>query len=170
MAATVTLHVWTGADANTDGGSAASFSFGSADAATDTLAWRISNPITIPSSNCAYSYEKWISACIHTAPTNNVNTFEIWGTFPAQTAPTGTCWLVGTAACASGATPVVTTSTVATSSLGDATSDSKYTWDSASYAAAACQTAYVVNQLQVTSSACVGNWGACSLSYSYSEV
>jgi len=150
MAATVTLHVWTGADANTDGGSAASFSFGSADAATDTLAWRISNPITIPSSNCAYSYEKWISACIHTAPTNNVNTFEIWGTFPAQTAPTG--------------------STVATSSLGDATSDSKYTWDSASYAAAACQTAYVVNQLQVTSSACVGNWGACDLSYSYSEV
>lgn len=172
MAATITLHVWTSTDANTDGGSAASFSFGSADAATDTAAWRISNPITIPSSNCAYSYEKWLSACIHTAPTNNVSNFEVWGTFPAQTAPTGTCWLVGTAACTAGSAPSVTSSSIATSSLGDATSDSKYEWDSASYAAAACQTAYVVNQLQVTTTACVGNWATngCDLSYSYDEV
>ena len=88
---------------------------------------------------------------------------------PAQLAPTGTCWVVGTAACDSGVTPIVTVSTVATSSLGDATSDSKYTWDSASYAAAACQTAYVVSQLQVTTTACVGSWGSCDLSYSYDE-
>ena len=170
MAATITLHVWTGADANTDGGSAASFSFLSADSAADSQGDRVANPISIPSSNCAYSYEKWVSACIHTAPTNNVSNFEVWGTFPAQTAPTGTCWLIGTAACASGATPVNTTSSVATSSLGDATSYSKYTWDSASYAAAACQTAYVVSQLQVGTAACVGDWGPCDLNYSYDEV
>lgn len=169
MAATITLHVWTGTDANTDGGSAASFSFLSADGASNLQADRISNPITIPSSNCSYSYEKWISACVGVVPSNNVSNFEIWGTFPAQLAPTGTCWLVGTAACASGATPVDTSSTVATSSLGSATSGAKGTWDSASYAAAACQTAYVVNQLQVTTTACVGDWGACSLSYSYDE-
>jgi len=170
MAATVILHVWTGADANTDGGSAASFSFLSADSADNDLADRINNPITIPSSNCAYSYEKWLSACVHTAPANSVGTFEIWGTFPAQLAPTGTCWLVGTAACTAGSIPSVTSSSIATSSLGGATSDAKYTWDSASYAAATCQTAYVINQLQVTTTACVGNFGPCDLSYSYSEL
>ena len=170
MAATINLHVWTGTNADTDGGSAASFSFLSADSAADAAADRISNPITIPSSNCAYSYEKWLSACIGAAPSNNVSAFKVWGAFPAQAAPTGTCWLVGTAACASGATPVNTTSSVATSSLGGATSDAKYDWDTASYAAAACQTAYVVSQLQATTTACVGSWGPCDLNYSYDEV
>lgn len=172
MAATVTLHVWTGTDANTDGGSATSFSFLTADSAADSLADRQSNPITIPAAACAYSYEKWVSACIHTAPANSVGNFQIWGTPPAQTHPVGTCWVVGTAACASGATPVVTVSSVATSDLGAATSGAKATWDAASYAAAACQTAYVVSQLQITSSACVGNWGSdsCALSYSYDEL
>lgn len=170
MAATIQLHVWTGTDANTDGGSATSFSFLSADSAGDDAACRINNPITIPAAACAYSYEKWISACISVVPSNNVSAFKIWGTAPGPAYPTGTCWLVGTAACAAGATPVNTSSTVATSSLTDATSGAKYDWDTASYAAAACQTAYVVNQLQVTTTACVGDWGACDLSYSYDEV
>lgn len=172
MAATIRLHVWTGANANTDGGSADSFSFLTADSADNVLAERIANPITIPSSACAYSYEKWISACISVVPANNVGNFQIWGTPPAQTHPVGTCFLVGTAACAAGATPVVTTSTVATSDLGAATSSAKATWDAASYVAAACQTAYVVMQLQVGTAACVGNWGGangCALSYSYDE-
>jgi len=169
MAATITLHVWTGADANTDGGSATSFSFLSADSAADTLSDRQSNPITIPSSGCAYSYEKYISACIGASPANSVGNFQIWGTPPAQTHPVGTCWLVGVAACNAGAAPVNTTSSVATSDLAAATSGAKATWDAASYAAPACQTAYVVSQLQVTTTACVGNWGSCDLSYSYDE-
>ena len=170
MAATINLHVWTGADANTDGGSAATFSFLTIDSALDTLSDRQSNPITIPTSACAYSYEKWVSACIGAVPSNSVGNFKVWGTPPAQTHPVGTCWLVGVAACAAGATPVVTSSTVATSDLGAATSGAKATWDAASYAAAACQTAYVVSQLQVTTTACVGNFGACDLSYSYDEL
>ncbi len=173
MAATITLHVWTGTNANVDGGSTPDFSFGTADDPTDDSGWRISNPITIPAAGSAYSYEKYISACIGVVPSNNVGNFQIWGTAPAQTYPTGTCWLVGVAACAAGADPVVTSSTVATSSLGAATSGGKAEWDAASYAAAACQTAYVVHQLQVVGAACVGNWGGangCALSYSYDEV
>lgn len=173
MAATIRLHVWTGTDANTDGGSAAAFSFLSIDSALDTAPARLSNPIDIPSSGCAYSYEKWISACISVAPTNNVSNFQIWGSAPAATYPTGTCWLVGTAACASGATPVNTTSSVATSDLGAAASGSKGTWDAASYSDAACQTRYLVSQLQVTTTATAGFWVAggagCSLNYSYQE-
>lgn len=172
MAATIQLHVWTGTDADTDGGSATSFSFLTADSAGNDAACRINNPITIPAAACAYSYEKWISACISVVPSNSVGNFQIWGTAPGQAYPTGTCWVVGTAACAAGAAPIVTVSTVATSSLTDATSGGKYTWDAASYAAAACQTAYVVSQLQVTTTACVGDWvsGGCDLSYSYDEL
>ncbi len=170
MAATIRLHIWTGAAADTDGGSAASFSFLTADSALDTLEARINDPITIPASGCVESYEKWINACVSVAPANSVSTFEAWGTFPGSAAPTGTEWFVGTAACTAGSAPCVTTSSTATTDLASATSDSKFTWDSASYAAAGCQTAYLVNQLAVSNSACVGNWGACSLSYSYSEI
>lgn len=170
MAATIRLHVWTGADADTDGGSAASFSFLTADSALNTLAARINDPITIPASGCAESYEKWISACVSVSPANSVGTFEAWGTFPGSAAPTGTEWFVGIAGCTAGSAPCVTTSSTATTDLTTATSDSKFTWDSASYAAAGCQTGYLVNQLGVSNSACVGNWGPCSLSWSYSEV
>jgi hypothetical protein len=171
MAATITLHVWTGASAHTDGGAASEFNFGSADAADDTAAWRLSNPITIPAAGCAYSYEKYISACLGTAPNNSVGNFQIWGSPPTGSYATGTCWLIGVAACVNEtADPVNTTSAIATSSLADATSGAKGTWDAASYAAAACETAYLVSQLQVYSTACVGNWGACDLNYSYDEL
>jgi hypothetical protein len=170
MAAEIRLHVYTGTDAGTDGGSAASFSFLSTDSAADDQATRVSYPITIPTSGCAYSYEKWISACVSVAPDNNVSNFQVWGTPPAQAFPTGTCWLVGTADFASGSTPTDTSSSIATSSLADATSDSKYAWDSASYAAAGSMTDYLVSQLQVTTTATAGDWGPCDLAYSYDEV
>lgn len=169
MAATIRLHVWTGADANTDGGSADSFSFLDADSALDTLAVRIAYPIDIPTTGCDYSYEKWLSACVSVVPTNNVGTFEIWGSPPDEAFATGTCWLVGAAACTAGSTPTNTSSSIATSSLADATSDSKAEWDAASYHDAACQTAYLVMALQATTTATVGNWGPCSLNYSYKE-
>ena len=174
MAATVTLHVWTGADANTDGGIYESFSFLTADSAASAAADRISSPITIPSSGSAYSYEKWISACIGVAPANSVGNFKVWGSAPAQTYPTGTCWLYGAVACTGGSAPVVTVSPNATADIGTATSGAKGTWDAASYAATGCQTAYLVMQLMVVSTAAVGNWvsgaAGCVLNYSYDEV
>ena len=174
MAATIQLHVWTGAAAGTDGGSATSFSFLNIDSALDTAAARISNPITIPTSGCAYSYEKWISACVTASPANNVSNFQMWGTPPVQAFPTGTCWMVGTATSAAGSTPVNTAMAAgkSPSNLATATSGAKYTWDAASYAAAGSSTQYLVMQLHITTTACVGNWGGtgCALSYSYSEV
>lgn len=172
MAATITLHAWTGTGACTDGGSTAAFSFLSIDSALDTLAARLSNPIDIPSSGCAYSFEKWITACVSVAPTNNVSNFQVWGSPPAAAFDTGTCWLVGTAACGNGVAPVNTTSSVATSSLAAAGSGAKGAWDAASYAAAACETAFLVSQLQVVAAAGAGNWGGangCVLNYSYQE-
>jgi hypothetical protein len=73
---------------------------------------------------------------------------------------------------ASGAGTTPTDSLLVTTDLNDATSGAKAAWDAASYAAATCSTAYLVLQLQVANTACVGNWGGangCSLSYSYDE-
>ena len=173
MAATIQLHVWTGAAAGVDGGSATSFSFLAIDSALDTAGARLSNPISLPAAGaCAYSYEKWISACVSVVPANKVEAFKVWGTAPVQTYPAATCWIYGTVASGAGATPVVTVSTVATTNLGLATSDAKATWDAASYAAAGCSTRYLVSQLHIGAAACIGNWGGvsgCSLSYSYDE-
>ena len=174
MAATIQLHVWTGAAAGTDGGSATSFSFLNIDSALDTEAARISNPITIPTTACAYSYEKWISACVTAVPANNVSNFQMWGTPPAQAYPTGTCWMVGTAASAAGSTPVNTdmAAVKSPSNLALATSGAKYAWDAASYAAAGCSTRYLVMQLHITTTPTAGCWVAngCVLNYSYDEV
>jgi len=116
MAAEIRLHVFTGTDAATDGGSAAAFSFLSADSAENDQATRVAYPISVPSSGCSYSYEKWISGCVSIAPNNKVGNFQVWGTPPGQAFPTGTCWLVGTAPWGSGSAPTGT-SFIATSSL-----------------------------------------------------
>jgi hypothetical protein len=177
MAATINLIVWRSTNAATKAGSATELSFLTADTAGDPeledSACRINNPITIPAAACAYSYTKHISACINVAPANSVGNFQIWGTYPAATPPAGTCVLYGTEASGAGTTPHVTLNSVGTAALNSATSGAKAAWDAASYAAATCSTQYLVLQLQVANSACVGNWGGangCALSYSYDEV
>lgn len=173
MAATIHLIQWRDTDAGTKGGSATAFSFLSADLAGDPAlvdaTCRVNNPLTVPSSGCIYSYSVHLSACINASPANYVKNFQVWGTFPAQAPPTGTCVLFITEACGAGTTP--TDRLLATGDLNDATSDSKAAWDAASYAAPTCSTGYLVLQLQVANTACVGNWGTtgCSLSYSYDE-
>ena len=175
MAATIQLHGWYGADAATDAGSCTEIAFMSvATAGNPTLedeACRITNAITIPATAaCTWSYSKHISACITAAPATYVKNFQIWGAFPNQTPPTGTCVLYGTAASGSGNTPVNTL--LCTTDLNDATSGGKATWDAASYAAEGCSTQFLELQLQVANTACVGTWGGaggCNLNYSYDE-
>jgi hypothetical protein len=176
MAATINLIQWRSTNAATKAGSASALAFLSADVTGDPdlvdSACRINNPITIPAAACDYSYTVHISACINSAPSNYVKNFQIWGTYPAQTPPTGTCVLYGTEASGAGTTPHDTLNSVGTAALDSATSDSKAAWDAASYAAATCSTQYLVMQLQVANTACVGNWGGangCALSYSYDE-
>lgn len=172
MAATINLIMWRSTNAATKAGSATEISFLSADVAGDPeledSACRINNPITIPAAACAYSFSKHISACINSAPTNSVGNFQMWGSFTAQTPPAGTCVLYATEASGAGTTP--TNSLLATADLNDATSDSKATWDAASYHDATCSTGYLVLQLQVANTACVGTWTSCVLNYSYDEL
>ena len=176
MAATIQIIGWYGANAATKAGSHPDISFlnvaTAGDPELEDSSCRINNPITIPAAACDYSFTKHISACINSAPSNYVKNFEVWGAYPNQTPPTGTCVLYGTEASGAGTTPHDTVSTVGTDALDAATSDSKATWDSASYSDATCSTGYLVLQLQVANTACVGNWGGangCALNYSYDE-
>lgn len=172
MAATIQLHGWYGADAATDAGSCTEISFMSVatdgDPTLEDAACRVTNAITIPgTATCQLSYSKHISACLTTAPTTYVKNFQIWGSFTAQTPPTGTCVLYLAEASGAGTTPADTL--IATGDLNDATSGGKATWDAASYSDAGCSTAFLVLQLSVANTACVGTWGPCNLNYSYDE-
>ena len=176
MAATINLIGWYGSNAATKAGSCTAIAFMNVATAgnpdLEDAACQITNAITIPgTATCAYSFTKAISACISVVPSNYVKNFQIWGAFPAQTPPTGTCVMYGTAASGSGVTPTATANTV-TTDYNDATSGAKATWDAASYAAATCSTAYLNLQLQVNNTACVGTWGGangCALNWSYDE-
>ena len=78
--------------------------------ANDSHLLTILNPIQIPVAGTAYSYEKWLRFKCTVAPSNQVTTFKYWGpnTIPAV----GTLLFAGTNA--TGVTPVVTDSAVAT--------------------------------------------------------
>ena len=73
MAASLSLRVYTGAG-QTESASVAGIDLVSADNASNSLANRQANPITVGTN----SYEKWVALKIDTAPANNVDNFQIW--------------------------------------------------------------------------------------------
>lgn len=161
MAATITIHVYTGASGGTVSGSVTGIDLISADNASNTLANRVANPI----SACSSSYEKYISACITAPPTNNVSNFQLWGD---EAVMTGTCLLYGFTTQAS--LPGATTSSVATIDFTTAASTAKAAWDTASYAATGCAIQFAVFQLRAFTAASAGNWTQETIYYSYDEV
>lgn len=161
MAATLTLRVYTGASAGTESGSVTGIDFISADNATNSLANRQANPITVGTN----SYEKWLKLKVDAAPANAVTNFKVWGDGAVQTSTT----LNFTGAYVTGTTPVATASTIANANFTTYTSGNKATWDSASYSATNATTKYAVFQLVVDSTCGPGNWTQETISYSYDE-
>lgn len=162
MAATITIHVYTGASGTTVSGSVTGIDMISADNASNSLANRVANPV----SACSYSYEKWLSACITAPPSNNVSNFQVWSYGDGWDTSTSLLW--GT--CINASTPVNTVSSVATTDLNLSTSAAKAAWDAASYAATGCTTDKLVLQLKVFTAASAGNWTQETVYYSYDEV
>ena len=105
MPATIVLRVCTGTNAATE----ATVS-GITMRSNDSPANDTANPIAIPGIGTAFSYEKWIRFMCTVAPSVQVTNFKYWG--PASIPAVGTLLKVGTTA--SGVTPVVTASAVAT--------------------------------------------------------
>lgn len=161
MVASLSLRVYTSTDAGTESGAVTGIDFISADNATNSLANRQANPISVGTN----SYEKWLKLKVDTAPANGVTNFKIWGDGAVQTSTT----LMFTGAYVTGTTPVASASSIANANFNTYTTGNKATWDSASYTATNATTKYAVFQLQVASDAAPGNWTQETISYSYDE-
>lgn len=161
MAASLSLRVYTGSAAGTESAAVAGIDMESADNATNSLANRQANPITVNTN----SYEKWVKLKIDTAPANGVTNFKIWGGGATMTSTT----LAFTAAYVTGTTPTTGASTIANAVFDTYTSGNKATWDAASYSATNATTKYCVFQLQVGATAGPGNWTQQTANYSYDE-
>jgi hypothetical protein len=161
MVASLSVRVYTSSSAGTESGAVTGIDFISADNATNTLANRQANPITVGNN----SYEKWLKLKIDTAPANAVTAFKIWGDGAVDTSTT----LNFTVAYVTGTTPVATASTIANTTFTNFTAGNKATWDSASYSATNATTKYTVFQLATVATANPGNWTQETISYSYDE-
>jgi len=161
MVASLSVRVYTGADAGTESSAVTGIDFISADNATNSLGNRQANPITVGTN----SYEKWLALKVDTAPANAVTNFLIWGDGAVQSSTT----LTFTGAYITGTTPVATASSIANTTFTNFTAGNKATWDSASLTATNATTKYSVFQLQVGATASPGNWTQETINYSYDE-
>lgn len=168
MVASLSLRVYTGTNAATESAAVTGIDLISADNATNSLANRQANPVTVGTN----SFEKHLRLKIDTAPANAVTNFKFWTDGTGQSNVALRAKLsVGTG----GATPGTgDTTPTATSMSGDAdaysyTSGSKGTWDSASYSTINHVTKAMLLQLQPNGSATPGNWTQETLNYSYDE-
>jgi len=161
MVAALSLRVQTGSGSGTESSAVTGIDLISADNATNSLANRQANPITVGTR----SYEKYVKLKIDTAPANAVTNFKIWG--DGAVASNTFLWWAG--AVSSYTQPVASASSVATTDFTTVTSSAKGTWDTASYSALNATTKYSVFQLEVSSGATPGNWPTETVSYSYDE-
>src|ERR1041384_3137956 len=84
MAASLSFRVYTGASAGTKSAVVTGIDLESADNATNSLANRQANPITVGTN----SYEKWLKLKGDTAPANAVTNFKVWGDGAVMTSTT----------------------------------------------------------------------------------
>jgi hypothetical protein len=168
MAATVTLRAYTGTNAATESAAITGIDFISADNATNSLANRQANPVTVGTN----SFSKHLRLKIDSGIINSVGNVKFWTDGSGQANVGLRAKLaVGTG----GASPGTGDSTPSATALtGDAdaytyTSGSKGTWDSATYTTNTHVTKALVLQLQPTVSATAGNWTQETLNYSYDE-
>lgn len=160
MPASLSLRVYT-STGPTESSAVTGIDLISADNATNSLANRQANPITVNTR----SYEKWLKLKVDTIPANGVTNFQIWGDGAVMTSTT----LYFTTNYVTFAQPTTANSTVANTTFTNFTSGNKATWDSASYTATNATTRFTVFQLAVASDASPGNWTQETVSYSYDE-
>jgi len=162
MAATLVLSVST-ASGPTVTDSVTGIDLISADNATNTLANRQANPITVGTN----SYEKWIRLKITATPSNYVQSFKVW--FNSTVDSTTTLNFTGAYVTYQQGTTAA--STIANANATTYTSGNKATWDLAQYTAGQINayTKYLVMQLAVGATAGPGNWTQQTVNYSYDE-
>jgi hypothetical protein len=161
VAAAIVVSVQTGSGSGSATDNVSGVDLISADNATNSLANRQANPITVGTS----SYEKWIRAKVVTAPANYVQNFKVWGPGAAQASTT--LWFTGAYVTYQQGTTGA--STIANTSMANYTAGNKATWDSASYSNTNSYTKFMLLQLQVGADCNPGNWTTETISYSWDE-
>jgi hypothetical protein len=162
MTAALTLRVFTEADAGTMSAAVAGIDMVSADNAINSLGNRQAYPVM--AGTC--SYEKWVALRVDTAPANGCAAFKIWG--DGSVAADSTFYF-GVVDAASGATPVATASSVATTDFTGVTSGAKADWDTGSLTTIGQLTDFAVFQLSIDAGSAPGNWGPEVVYYCFSE-
>lgn len=168
MAATVTLRVYTGTNAATESSAVTGIDFISADNATNSLANRQANPVTVNTN----SFSKHLRLKIDSGIINSVGNVKFWTDGSGQSNVALRAKLAQGTGGASPGTGGTTPSATALTGDVDAytlTSGSKGTWDSASYTTNTHVTKELQLQLQPNASAAAGNWTQETLNYSYDE-
>lgn len=160
MAASLSLRVYTGGG-QTQSAAVSGIDMISADNATNSLANRQANPITVGTN----SYEKWVALYVDSTPANAVDNFQVWmdGTIDTSTTLNFTTNYI------TYATPTSSASTVGDTDMTAYTSGNKGTWDAGPYTNTGDTTRFTVFQLVVDSDAGPGNWTQETISYSYDE-
>lgn len=161
MAALLQLSVQTGAGAGSATEPVTGIDLISADNATNTLANRQANPITVGTN----SYEKWIRLKIISAPQNYVQNFSVWGDGAVDQSTS----LMFTGAYVTYQQGTTAASTIANRTFTQYTAAAKAQWDATSYSQTGSYTKYIVFQLQVGATAGPGNWTQETINYSYDE-
>ena len=145
----VTLRVLTGTDAGTESAAQTGIVFCAADA--------LSGPDVAPGTN---SYERWVRLALDAANSHSISTLSFTTT---PNLPHGVTIKYGVTD--TGATPVATTSTVATHTL-----DSDHViWDANTYSADNDRSRYLVLQMAVASDATLGAITQNLLTFGYLE-
>ena len=168
MAATVSLRVYTGTNAATESAAVTGIDFISADNATNSLANRQANPVTVGTN----SFSKHLRLKIDSGIINSIGNVKFWTDGTGQS---NVALRVKLAQGTGGASPGTGgTTPSATALTGDAdaysfVSGSKGTWDSATYTTNGHVTKEMILQLQPNASAAAGNWTQETLNYSYDE-
>lgn len=160
MAASLSVRVNTGASAGTESSAVTGIDMISADNAVNTLANRMANPINAGGR----SYEKWLRIRVDVAPVSAVTNFQAWSDGSIDP---DTTLFVGTTT--TGATPVGSVSSVATTDFATYTSGSKLLWDSASLTTIGNHTKFLVLQWAIAAGHGPGAVAQELLNYSWDE-
>ena len=147
MAALIQVSVQTGSAGGSATDGVSGIDLISADNATNTLANRQANPITVGTN----SYEKWIRLKITATPANYVQSFKVW--FNSTVDATTTLYFTGAYSTYQQGTTAA--STIANAVATTYTSGNKAIWDNTQYDSTQLNTytKYLVLMLQVGSTA-----------------
>lgn len=140
--------------------------FISADNCLNTTGNRTSNPITIPASGFAFSYDKWLKFELGTTePDTQVTNFKFWG---AGTEPEANVVLDYYKTTNTYATPALATTNSAYTAVSTATAGAKASITGTLNTQGEA-TQYLVMMLQVSTGASQGNMTQQTYNYSYDE-